>query len=314
MILNLNKLAQGSYIDLTGLTQDIQVIGSSGVDYDISIELADYKTVSIDNISIIGKLIFTAGADSKHFECHADFKNTNGFGLAHYGDTKDNVNKVDYAFITGTYDDSGLKCNSGIRNLNLDVHVIDNRGGGLASNVGYVYSKQTFEKWHGVWMLYVDSIKGKIKLTGGGARWFISACKNIGNPENPLYIEDELLGWVDGEKPVVVGMRTQTGKIDSLTHTKHNRYMQIKSDGMNNMQYPFIIEATSESEAGTYYVENVDVEFIGDVRAQRPVLIGVTNEGDIVNNITLRGTLPVSPEIVNATNVDISDLIVSDEQ
>jgi hypothetical protein len=311
MRLNLNKINQGSVIDLTGLTQSLEVTGDKDIDYDISLTLNDYTTVYIDDITFTGQLNFKSGADSRHFECHANFKDTDGFGLNHTGDTKGNINRVDYARITGLYNNSGLNCNSGIRHLNLAVEVIDYTGGGLCAPT-YIYSKETYEKWHGVWMQYTDYLEGRVKLVGGGAGWFMSMNDVIGSPDNPFTIEDEMLGRVNGEIINVdtIGMNTQTGKIDALQHhgeTDIRRYFKLISDGNNKLRYPFLVEATSEAGL-SYKTNNIDFELVNQV-ALKPAFIGVTNDGDIVDNIRLHGTGNI--QIIDATNVDISGILVT---
>lgn len=278
----------------------------------IMLQLDNYQVVSIDSgIEFRGKydllrdpgltgglLSFNLTQPAISFDCHCDITDSPVFGLNHTGGEGGSPNKALNANITGRYDNSGVRVNSGLSNLNINVHVLDPRAGG----VGYDSSDGTttfanYEKFHGAWMQNIDALTGQVILEHGGAQWFMSGNKAIGTSAiDPFIIDDRNLSHLpDGTLlPETTGMRKQTGKIDSLANPQPagTRFMKIVSDGNNALQYGFILEATPESSASNYYTNNIDVEFV-NAYANRSALIGeIAQAGTAigqVQGINMRG-------------------------
>ena len=338
------------YTQLTGITQNFGMFSgggnteivqdpvglTAGSDQSFTmIKLDDYKSIHIDSgITFIGRhdlfggpqygsangaldMNLTGKVIPVSLELHCDFQDTPAFGVNHTG----TGNGVGNAVIGGTYSNSGLRANSGIKSLHLDNLVVTDP---LGLGAGYdPISKKAdikyFEKHHGAWLQNIDVLTGQLTLQYGSARWFMAQNGQIGDgPNAPFTIIDTKLGTLaDGtqfSRPT--GMRTQAGKADGLRYpyAANARYLRIISDGPNSLDYAFILEATPESTSANYYDNDLHVDF-SNAAASRGILIGEIHDvdpagpkgkGQVRNNVFTGSTSSVTVYDADNTFEDMS--------
>lgn len=210
-------------------------------------------------------------------EFKANIKDSYWFGVDHRG-SPSSLGSSDMVVIAGSFWNSGLRMNTGFRELRLDnVLLTDPYGVGFGwdgtSNVknnGYNIKPHHWERTRGLRVTYAKKITGNMTLEYGGAHWFISTIQQIGESQKkPFHITYKDLGFSKtGTKIFTSGFLDTGGKVDSAGKNPKNlsRYMKF-SEAKHKYGYGLrnsvILEATSEDgnkKTSIYFNEGLSIE------------------------------------------------------